>query len=114
MITIGIDPHKASLTAVAVDPSGRSLGHRRLLVNAGTLGQLMAWAAVWPVRRFAVEGAYGLGAPSPSNWPPAANRSWTCRPPSGPGRQLVEGAGIDQQPMVAQRRARGADGDGGE
>ena len=34
MITIGVDPHKASLTAVAVDPSGRSLGQRRLLVNA--------------------------------------------------------------------------------
>jgi hypothetical protein len=36
----GIDPHKASLTAVAVDASGTSLGHRRLLVNAGTLSQL--------------------------------------------------------------------------
>ena len=63
MITIGIDPHKASLTAVAVDPSGRSLGRRRLLVNAGTLSQLRAWAGGWPARRFAVEGAYGLGRP---------------------------------------------------
>jgi transposase len=63
VITSGIDPHKASLTAVAIDPSGRSLGHRRLLVNAATLGQLRAWAAGWPVRRFAVEGAYGLGRP---------------------------------------------------
>jgi transposase len=63
VITIGIDPHKASITAVAIDPSGRSLGHRRLLVNAGTLNQLMAWAAGWPARRFAVEGAYGLGRP---------------------------------------------------
>jgi transposase len=63
VITIGIDPHKASLTAVAVDPSGRRLGHRRFLVNARTLGQLAAWAAGWPARRFAVEGAYGLGRP---------------------------------------------------
>jgi transposase len=63
VITIGIDPHKATLTAVAVDPSGRPLGHRRLLVNAGTLKQLMAWAVGWPARRFAVEGAYGLGRP---------------------------------------------------
>jgi transposase len=46
VITIGIDPHKASLTAVAVDPSGTALGRRRLLVNAGTFGQLMAWARV--------------------------------------------------------------------
>ena len=85
VITIGIDPHKASLTAVAVDPSGRSLGHRRLLVNAGTLSQLAAWAAAWPARRFAVEGAYGLGRPSPISWPPPANRSWTYRPPWPPG-----------------------------
>jgi transposase len=63
VITIGIDPHKASITAVAIDPSGRSLGHRRLLVNAGTLSQLTGWAAGWPGRRFAVEGAYGLGRP---------------------------------------------------
>jgi transposase len=63
VITIGIDPHKASLTAVAVDPSGRPLGHRRFLVNAGTLSQLAAWATGWPTRRFAVEGAYGLGRP---------------------------------------------------
>ena len=39
------------------------MGHRRLLVNAGTLSQLVAWAAGWPARRFAVEGAYGLGRP---------------------------------------------------
>jgi hypothetical protein len=71
VITIGIDPHKASLTAVAVDASGTLLGRRRLLVNAGTLSQLRAWAAGWPARRFAVEGAY----PSPSSWPLPANRS---------------------------------------
>ena len=63
MITIGIDPHKASLTAVAVDAAGTPLGHRRLLVHAGTLKQLTAWAAGWPARRFAVEGAFGLGRP---------------------------------------------------
>ena len=42
MIIIGIDPHKASLTAVAVEPSGTTQGHRRLVVHAGTLGQLKA------------------------------------------------------------------------
>ena len=76
MITIGIDPHKSSLTAVAVDPSGQVTGHRRLLVNAGT-----AQPAARPgppagrSRRFAVEGAYGLGRPSPSSWPPPASTS---------------------------------------
>jgi transposase len=66
VITIGIDPHKASLTAVAINAAGTPLGHRRLLVHAGTLNtlkQLTAWAAGWPARRFAVEGAFGLGRP---------------------------------------------------
>jgi transposase len=76
VITIGIDPHKASLTAVAVDPSGTPLGHRRLPVNAGTLGQLAAWAAGWPARRFAVEGAYGLGRPIAQQLAAAGEQVW--------------------------------------
>ncbi|NJC13057.1 transposase [Micromonospora profundi] len=61
MITIGIDPHKASLTAVALDATGRQLAVRRVAVNAGAYKTLMGWAARWPQRRFAVEGAAGLG-----------------------------------------------------
>jgi transposase len=61
VITIGIDPHKSSLTAVAVDASGHPVGQRRFVVNAGTFAQLTKWAQAWPQRRFAVEGACGLG-----------------------------------------------------
>ncbi|WP_319460496.1 IS110 family transposase [Micromonospora sp. RTP1Z1] len=61
MITIGIDPHKSSLTAVAVDATGQQLAARRFTVNAGTFGQLTKWTDRWPQRRFAVEGANGLG-----------------------------------------------------
>ncbi|MFG6202685.1 IS110 family transposase [Nonomuraea sp. JJY05] len=61
MITIGIDPHKSSLTAVAVDAAGRLISQRRFTVNSGTFRQLTAWAAAWLERRFAVEGANGLG-----------------------------------------------------
>ncbi|RZU75094.1 transposase [Micromonospora kangleipakensis] len=61
MITIGIDPHKSSLTAVAVDATGQQLAARRFTVNAGTFGQLTRWADRWPQRRYAVEGANGLG-----------------------------------------------------
>jgi transposase len=60
VITIGIDPHKTSLTAVALDPTGRQLATRRVTVNAGTYKTLMSWATRWPKRRFAVEGAAGL------------------------------------------------------
>src|SRR5262249_26334558 len=61
MIMIGIDPHKSSITAVALDATGRVLGSRRIVVNAGMFKVVMAWAARWPERRFAVEGASGLG-----------------------------------------------------
>ncbi|MCX5443680.1 IS110 family transposase [Streptomyces sp. NBC_00056] len=61
MITIGIDPHKSSHTAVAVDAAGHQLAQQRFVVNAGTVRQLMRWCEQWPERRFAVEGAKGLG-----------------------------------------------------
>jgi transposase len=62
MIVIGIDPHKSSLTAVAVDcAGGGELASRWFAVNASTCAQLTAWAQQWPRHRFAVEGAKGLG-----------------------------------------------------
>lgn len=61
MILIGVDPHKSSHTAVAVDPAGHQVATRRFAVNAGTFRQLMRWCEQWPERRFAIEGARGLG-----------------------------------------------------
>ncbi|MGW3344492.1 IS110 family transposase [Nonomuraea rubra] len=61
MITIGIDPHKSSLTAVAIDAAGQPISQRRFTVDSGTFRRLTTWAAAWPGRRFAVEGANGLG-----------------------------------------------------
>jgi transposase len=61
LITIGIDPHKRSLTAAALDPHSRLLGQLRLPATSQAGGQLLAWAAAWPERRWAVEGAGGLG-----------------------------------------------------
>ncbi|MET8513859.1 transposase [Streptomyces sp. NPDC005077] len=61
MILIGVDPHKSSHTAVAVDAAGHQVAQRRFVVNAGTSRQLMRWCEQWPERRFAAEGAGGLG-----------------------------------------------------
>jgi transposase len=61
MITIGIDPHKSSLTAVAVEVTGESVATIRIAVTATTVHQSQEWAARWPQRRWAVEGAEGLG-----------------------------------------------------
>jgi transposase len=63
VITIGIDPHKRSLTAAALDSHSQLLGQRRLPASAQAGRQLLAWAAAWPQRRWAVEGASGLGRP---------------------------------------------------
>jgi hypothetical protein len=63
VILIGVDPHKSSHTAVVVDPAGHQVAQRRFAVNAGTFRQLMRWCEQWPERRFAVEGAGGLGRP---------------------------------------------------
>ena len=79
MITIGIDPHKSPLTAVAVDPSGRELGQVRLPVNDAALDRLLDWAQPWNERRWAVEGATGLGRESPWRSLPPAKSCWTCR-----------------------------------
>ena len=61
MITIGIDPHKSSLTAVALSPTGVPLGQLRLAVTKTVGTELVEWAKAWPERQWAVEGASGLG-----------------------------------------------------
>jgi transposase len=61
VITIGIDPHKSSHTAVALDETGRRLGELRVTATKATLDRLLRWAERWPERVWAVEGASGLG-----------------------------------------------------
>jgi transposase len=61
VITIGIDPHKSSVTAVALEPSGKVAATIRLEVTGQTVARLQAWAQRWDQRQWAVEGAAGLG-----------------------------------------------------
>ncbi len=61
MITIGIDPHKSSHTAVALDPTGCAVGELRVAATRTTLERLLRWAERWPDRIWAGEGATGLG-----------------------------------------------------
>jgi len=60
-VIIGVDPHKASHTAVAIDDKERPLGELRVRSSADQVGRLLSWAARWPKRTWAVEGAGGLG-----------------------------------------------------
>ena len=60
---IGIDPHKESWTAVAVDPRGQKLAALRAPVTAAGYRQLRRFADQYQEPVWAIEGAYGLGAP---------------------------------------------------
>ncbi len=61
-VMIGVDPHKGSHTAVAISPAEECLGELRVRASAGQAQRLLAWAAAWPERAWAIEGACrGLG-----------------------------------------------------
>jgi transposase len=60
-VMIGVDPHKGSHTAVAVDDGERSLAELRVRSGPKQLERLLAWADRFPERTWAVENATGLG-----------------------------------------------------
>jgi transposase len=61
VVMIGVDPHKASPTAVAVGADEQPLGQLRVRASVVQASRLLEWAAAWPERSWAVEGAAGLG-----------------------------------------------------
>jgi transposase len=60
-VIIGIDPHKASHTAVAIDQDEQPLAELRIAAATGQAQRLLAWAAPFEERAWAVESADGLG-----------------------------------------------------
>jgi hypothetical protein len=62
MVVIGIDPHKGSHTAVAVDESEHKLDEVRVRADRRQLERLTTWARTFPERSWAIESANGLGA----------------------------------------------------
>src|SRR5262249_19617031 len=60
-VMIGVDPHKGSHTAVAIGLSEERLGELQVQACSSQAEQLLGWAAGWPERAWAVEGAAGLG-----------------------------------------------------
>jgi transposase len=61
VVMIGVDPHKASHTAVAVGAGEEPLGQLRVRASAVQARRLLEWAQAWP------------------------ERSWTCSPSWPPG-----------------------------
>ena len=61
MVLIGIDPHKASHTAVVIDRDEQELARATVRADRGQIGELLAFAAPFTDRRWAIESAGGLG-----------------------------------------------------
>jgi len=62
MVVIGIDPHKGSHTAVAIDEGEHKLDEVRVRADRRQLERLTTWAKSFPERSWAIESANGLGA----------------------------------------------------
>ncbi|WP_406131511.1 transposase [Streptomyces sp. NBC_00989] len=62
MIVLGVDPHKSTHTATAVEPtSNQQVGSMRIEASLADYRRLLSWAKRWPQRKWAVENANGLG-----------------------------------------------------
>jgi len=60
-VVIGVDPHKASHTAVAIDEAEDELSSVRVRATRRQVEQLVSWAEPFEKRTWAIESASGLG-----------------------------------------------------
>ena len=61
MVIIGIDPHKGSHTAVAIDEAEAQLAEVQVRADRRQLERLLKWVVEFPERYWAIESAEGLG-----------------------------------------------------
>src|SRR5688572_33046781 len=62
-LLIGVDPHKATNAAVAIDEHGELVAQAAFPANRGGIRALERWAKRFAERRWAIEGAAGIGRP---------------------------------------------------
>ena len=82
MIVIGIDPHKQTHTAAAIESTTGELGGE-LTVPARRRGhaELVAWArSLGGERRFALEDCRHVSVSLGASYSPPASESCACRP----------------------------------
>jgi transposase len=60
-VLIGVDPHKATNAVAVLDEHGELLERAEFSADRQGLRALEHWARCFPERRWAVEGANGLG-----------------------------------------------------
>ena len=61
MMVIGVDPHKSTHSATAVDPqTNRPVASVRIQASLAEYRRMLTWARQFDERRWAVENAEGL------------------------------------------------------
>ena len=60
-VVIGVDPHKASHTAVAIDEAEDEISSFKVRATSRQVEQLVRWAEPFEKRRWAIESAGGMG-----------------------------------------------------
>jgi transposase len=80
-VVIGIDPHKASHTAVAVGGGEEPLSSVKVRATRKQVDQLLDWAQSFEKRRWAIESTGGLGYLLAQQLVARVRRSSTCRRP---------------------------------
>jgi transposase len=116
MMIIGVDPHKSTHTATAVDPqTNRTVASVRIDASLAEYRWLLRWARQFDSRRWAVENAEGLGRHL-SSWLLARGEEVVDVPPAATARvrQLSRGGGRknDQIDAAAAPCAAPLQGDG--
>jgi transposase len=115
-MVIGVDPHKSTHTATAVDPgTNRSVASIRIHASLTDYGRMLRWARQFEQRRWAVENAEGLGRHL-SSWLLARGEQVVDVPSTATARvrQLSRGGGRknDQIDAAAAACVAALQGDG--
>jgi transposase len=93
---IGVDPRKASHTAVAISTAEEQLGELRVRACVAQTERLLAWAAAWPQRTWAVEGAGGTGHLLARQLLPAGERVLDVQPKPGARVRLLAAGDVNK------------------
>jgi len=96
MVVIGIDPHKGSHTAVAINEDETKLDEVRVRADRRQLEALKTWASAFPERSWAIESANGLGALVSQQLVGAGEEVFDV-PPTLSARVRVRGTGKSQK-----------------
>jgi transposase len=105
-VMIGIDPHKGSHTAVAIGAGEEPLGELRVRASAAQAQRLLAWAAAWPERTWAVEGAGGLGHLLAQQLLSAGERVLDVQPKLGARVRLLAAGAVNKNDPTTPGRWR--------